>query len=91
LYEDDGRTFAYARGEWTRIEMRWDDRNRRFTIARSARSRVRSTRTAGRPVEIRLAGDQSIRRVLFDGRLTRVDFRAGAGRDPAPRLASKEI
>jgi alpha-glucosidase/alpha-D-xyloside xylohydrolase len=74
LYEDDGRTFAYARGEWTRIEMRWDDRNRRFTIGRSAGGRLRSPRPSARPIELRLAGDQSIRRILFDGRQTRVEF-----------------
>jgi alpha-D-xyloside xylohydrolase len=38
LYEDDGHTYGYERGEFARIPIRWDDRSRTLTIgARSGR------------------------------------------------------
>ena len=33
LYEDDGDTYGYEKGAFTRIAMRWDDRKRVLTIA----------------------------------------------------------
>jgi alpha-glucosidase/alpha-D-xyloside xylohydrolase len=32
LYEDDGRTFNYRKGEWMRIETAWRDADRRLTL-----------------------------------------------------------
>jgi alpha-glucosidase (family GH31 glycosyl hydrolase) len=32
LYEDDGRSFNYRRGQWMGIEMRWNDNSRKFTM-----------------------------------------------------------
>src|SRR5262245_6816805 len=35
LYEDDGETFNFRRGEWTGISMRWIDKSRRLSLALS--------------------------------------------------------
>jgi alpha-glucosidase/alpha-D-xyloside xylohydrolase len=66
LYEDDGRTFDYRKGEWMGIEMAWSDRVRRLTLRLSEGSRMRPP--AKRPIEIRVAGESTSRRVVFDGR-----------------------
>ncbi len=34
LYEDDGASYGYERGEFTRIPLRWDERSRTLTIGR---------------------------------------------------------
>ena len=34
LYEDDGRTYGYERGEFSRIRLAWDDAARTLTIGR---------------------------------------------------------
>ncbi|MDH4197934.1 MAG: DUF5110 domain-containing protein, partial [Candidatus Aminicenantes bacterium] len=66
LYEDDGRTFAYRKGEWMRVEMDWRDAERRLTIRLTPGSRMRPP--FKRPVEIRVAGERKTRSVVFDGR-----------------------
>jgi alpha-glucosidase/alpha-D-xyloside xylohydrolase len=65
LYEDDGATFDYLRGASSRIAMRWEDRSRRFTLRLAPGSRTSSLSHA---VELRVAGQRTVRRVTFDGR-----------------------
>ncbi len=65
LYEDDGRSFDYQRGDWMGIEMRWDDRQRRLTLARSAGSRARGP--AERPIRVRAIGSPATRDIVFTG------------------------
>jgi alpha-D-xyloside xylohydrolase len=38
LYEDEGDGYAYERGAFATVEMRWDDRARRLTIGERAGS-----------------------------------------------------
>jgi len=66
LYEDDGRTFDYLKGEWMRLAMNWDDAARRFTIRLSPGSRLLPS--AKRPLEVRVAGEKQSHRVVFEGR-----------------------
>ncbi len=40
LYEDDGESFGYRRGDWTGIELAWDDRDRRLSLRLAAGSRM---------------------------------------------------
>ncbi|MFL6280151.1 MAG: TIM-barrel domain-containing protein, partial [Vicinamibacterales bacterium] len=40
LYDDDGRSFNYQRGEWMGIDMRWRDAERRLTLHLAAGSRM---------------------------------------------------
>jgi alpha-glucosidase (family GH31 glycosyl hydrolase) len=39
LYQDDGETFNFRKGEFTRVEMRWEDRSRHLTLRLAAGSR----------------------------------------------------
>jgi alpha-glucosidase/alpha-D-xyloside xylohydrolase len=66
LYDDDGRTFAYRKGEWMRIEMRWRDRDRRLALGLARGSRL--IPAASRTFEVRLAGERATRTVVFEGR-----------------------
>ena len=69
LYEDDGQSFDYRRGEWMGIRMSWDDSRRALTLRLADGSRMltpsprrlivkldqarRETEFAGRPLEVR--------------------------------------
>jgi len=66
LYEDDGRTFNYRRGEWMGIDMRWQDAQRRLTLQLAPGSRMLPP--LRREIDVRVAGTQSSRRIVFTGR-----------------------
>jgi alpha-glucosidase/alpha-D-xyloside xylohydrolase len=66
LFEDDGRSFAYRQGDWMGVSLRWDDRSRRFAVALTPGSRMRSPAT--RDIEVRVAGRAGTRRISFSGR-----------------------
>ncbi len=65
LYEDDGKSFNYRTGEFMKVEMNWSDANRRLNL-RLASGRMLSP--AKRALEVRIAGETSIRRATFEGR-----------------------
>ena len=65
LYEDDGRTFDYRKGEWMRMAMTWADATRRFAVRLAPGARMRPP--ARRPIDVRVAGDKTTRRVVFAG------------------------
>ena len=66
LYEDDGRSFDYRRGEWMGIEMRWQDTQRRLILQLSQGSRMLPP--LRKEMDVRLAGTKASRRVVFSGR-----------------------
>ena len=66
LYEDDGRTFNYRRGEWMGIEMRWRDAEKRLTLQLAPGARMMPP--LRREIDVRIAGDKSSRRLVFTGR-----------------------
>ncbi|MBV9339401.1 MAG: glycoside hydrolase family 31 protein, partial [Acidobacteria bacterium] len=70
LYEDDGISFNYRRGEWTGIEIEWKDSSHSLTLSPAAGSRLLPSMK--RVIEVRI-GPVS-RKVVFDGTLTRLDF-----------------
>ena len=63
LYEDDGVSFDYRKGEWMGIEMKWEDAQRILTLRLAAGSKMLSP--LHRRIEIRLA--TATRTVVFDG------------------------
>jgi alpha-glucosidase/alpha-D-xyloside xylohydrolase len=65
LYEDDGRTFAYRQGAWAGIAMAWNDASRRLAVRLAPGSRM--LRPSKRPIDVRVAGTRTSRRVVFDG------------------------
>ena len=66
LYEDDGRTFEYRKGECTRVEIGWRDRERRLSLGLGRGSRMLPP--AKRTIEARVAGERATRTFVFEGR-----------------------
>ncbi len=66
LYEDDGRTFNYRKGEWMRVEMTWNDSQRNLTLQLARNSRMLAP--ARRTIEVRVAGERASKTVIFEGR-----------------------
>jgi alpha-glucosidase (family GH31 glycosyl hydrolase) len=69
LYEDDGHSFAFERGDFSSTELRWDD-TARTLVLRSTGGRRQPTRqfAAG------LAGTP-LRKISYDGKITTVHLR----------------
>jgi alpha-glucosidase (family GH31 glycosyl hydrolase) len=65
VYEDDGRSFDYRRGDWMGLDMRWEDRQRRlrFELAKGSRMRAPDRRQ----IHVRTAGSQEVREIFFTG------------------------
>ena len=70
IYEDDGHSLAYQRNDWMKIEMAWNDGDRRLTLRLAEGSRMRAPEK--RTFEVRLAGAKDVRTVTFDGRVVDV-------------------
>jgi alpha-glucosidase/alpha-D-xyloside xylohydrolase len=68
LYEDDGSSFNYRKGEWMGIDMHWDDAARKLSLRLAEGSRMLPP--LKRNVEVKL--DQTTRSVVFDGRAAEV-------------------
>jgi alpha-glucosidase (family GH31 glycosyl hydrolase) len=65
LYDDDGISFAYRRGDWMRIVMTWEDRARRLTLRLAPNSRMLPP--APRRFNVRLAGSSNTTPAVFTG------------------------
>jgi alpha-glucosidase (family GH31 glycosyl hydrolase) len=70
LYEDDGISFNYRKGEWMGIRMDWHESNRTLTLRLAAESRMMPP--LRRDLTVTLG--QETRSVVFDGRLLKVAF-----------------
>jgi alpha-glucosidase (family GH31 glycosyl hydrolase) len=66
LYEDDGVSFNFRKGDWMGIEMNWQDRDRMLTIRLADGSKMRPP--LERQIEVRLAGQSETRSVVFSGK-----------------------
>lgn len=66
LYEDDGRSFDYRKGEWMRIEMVWRDVDRRLTLRLAKGARMLPPER--RSIEVRLAGSKDVKKLTFEGK-----------------------
>jgi alpha-glucosidase (family GH31 glycosyl hydrolase) len=70
LYEDDGSSFNYRKGEWMGVEMNWNDRQRLLRLTLSKGSRVLPPKRRDLVVKF---GDAT-RSVSFDGHPLEVRF-----------------
>jgi alpha-glucosidase (family GH31 glycosyl hydrolase) len=70
LYEDDGSSFNYRKGEWTGIQMDWNDRRRVLTLGLADGSRMLSP--ARRKIDIKL--QEETHTAEFDGHKIEVKF-----------------
>ena len=66
LYEDDGQTFDYRKGKFMRINLAWNDRQRRLSIRLAPGSKMRPPQR--RNFVVRVAGETVSRDLVFDGR-----------------------
>jgi hypothetical protein len=72
LYEDDGITFDYRKGEWMKIQIAWNDSRRRLTLRLLPASRMLAP--LRRNIEVRLAPGKASRAVVFSGRPLELQF-----------------
>jgi alpha-glucosidase/alpha-D-xyloside xylohydrolase len=72
LYEDDGETFDYRKGEFMRMSLVWNDRQRRLTLRLASGSKMLPP--AKRNLVVRVAGEAVSREVVFDGRPLQVQL-----------------
>ncbi len=70
LYEDDGESFDYRRGEWMGIEMRWNDARRRFSMELAEGSRM----LAPAPRKIAVQLGEAKREISFTGHSAEISF-----------------
>jgi len=70
LYEDDGSSFNYRKGDWMGIEMNWSDRQRRLRLGLAKGSRMLSPSRREFAVKV---GDAT-KSVVFDGHSQEVRF-----------------
>jgi alpha-glucosidase/alpha-D-xyloside xylohydrolase len=68
LYEDDGRSFDYRKGQWTGVQLAWNDARRVLSLRLAADSRAPERRL----MLVRFAG--STKETVFDGRNTEIRF-----------------
>ncbi len=66
LYEDDGRSFDYRKGQFMRIAMTWQDAGRRLTLTLAPGSRMLPP--GSRNIEVVLAGQTAGKPVTFSGK-----------------------
>jgi alpha-glucosidase (family GH31 glycosyl hydrolase) len=70
LYEDDGKTFDYRKGEWMGTQMDWNDDRRVLTLRLAEGSRMLPP--GRRRIEVKLA--DTVRATEFDGHKIEVAF-----------------
>jgi alpha-glucosidase/alpha-D-xyloside xylohydrolase len=63
LYEDDGVSFEYERGQFTRLRAHWSNSDRQLTLNLVEGSRPSTPRT----FDLRVVGESQVKQVEFDG------------------------
>lgn len=71
-YEDDGESFAFRKGEWMRVEMRWRGTVRRLTLRLTRGSRA--VPPIPRQVHVRIAGNSEVKTLEFTGRTVEISL-----------------
>ena len=70
LYEDDGSSFNYRKGEWMGIQMAWNDARKALNCASPPGSRM----LAPAKRELRVKMGDATKTAVFDGRNLEVRF-----------------
>jgi alpha-glucosidase (family GH31 glycosyl hydrolase) len=70
LYEDDGKSFNYRKGEWMGTQMEWNDERRVLTLQLAHGSRM--LQAGPRKLQVKLQDET--RQLEFDGRRAEVKF-----------------
>lgn len=72
LYEDDGATFNYQRGDFTKIQIVWN--NTRRTLSLRLANGSKPTTPPQRKIEVRVVGEKTVRPIVFAGRPLEIKF-----------------
>jgi alpha-glucosidase (family GH31 glycosyl hydrolase) len=70
LYEDDGRSFSYRKGEWMGTELQWADARRTLSLRLASGSHMLPP--VSRRLEVKL--DQAVQNLDFDGTPRELSF-----------------
>jgi alpha-glucosidase/alpha-D-xyloside xylohydrolase len=70
LYEDDGKSFDFRKGEFMRVNIAWNDRQRRLSMRLAPGSKMRPP--AKRNLVVHVAGEKTEREAVFEGRAVEV-------------------
>jgi alpha-glucosidase (family GH31 glycosyl hydrolase) len=65
LYEDDGKTFNYRKGEYMQVEISWRDRTRQLSLRLARGSKM--LEPAKRTMHVKVVGETASRDIQFDG------------------------
>jgi len=65
-YEDDGTSFDYRKGQFMRVNMAWNDSQRRLTLRMSNGAKMLAP--AKRNIVVRVAGEQVSKTAVFEGK-----------------------
>jgi alpha-glucosidase/alpha-D-xyloside xylohydrolase len=65
MYEDDGSSFNYRKGEWMKLQVAWRDADRRLSLRLGEGSRMLPP--LERNIEVRIAGQTTTRAISFKG------------------------
>ena len=68
-YDDDGISCDYENGQYQRIPMRWNDRQKTLTLGEQEGRMRREQR-----MTVRLAGSADVQEIMYTGRETTVRF-----------------
>ena len=66
LYEDDGTSFNYRKGEFMKVNIAWKNAQRRLSLRLASGSRMLPP--SRRNIVARVAGETTVREVVFEGR-----------------------
>ncbi|MGA7412835.1 MAG: TIM-barrel domain-containing protein, partial [Bryobacteraceae bacterium] len=72
LYEDDGKTFDYRNGEFTQIDISWNDRRRRLSLRLAVAPRILDR--PQRRFAVQVIGQPGKREILFEGNSSTFDI-----------------
>jgi len=66
LYEDDGRSFDYRKGDWMGVRVEWRDAQRRLRLRLAEGSKLRPP--LRRAIAARVVGTSGSRTLMFEGK-----------------------
>jgi alpha-glucosidase (family GH31 glycosyl hydrolase) len=72
LYEDDGHTFDFRKGEFMKLDLVWNDRRRALNVRLATGSKMLGSEK--RNFVVHVAGESQTREAVFEGRAAEIDL-----------------
>jgi alpha-glucosidase/alpha-D-xyloside xylohydrolase len=70
LYEDDGKSFDFRKGAFMRLNIAWNDAQRKLSIRPAKGSRMLGP--AARPMTVHVTGESAVHEIVFHGQALEV-------------------